>query len=62
MIIDKERKVPLGRPLNSDDAELEAAATISARDIENAKQFWRRYAPRKYRKLLDAEPMKADGS
>lgn len=46
---------PRGRPLPATDKALDEAAQITPEDVEAAKAFWRRNAPRGLRDLLDAD-------
>lgn len=48
-------KVPLGKPLQLTDEELDILAEVTPEDIEKAKKFWRKNAPAKFKNLLDAE-------
>lgn len=51
------KKVPLGPPLRLTDKQLDQAAKITDVDIERAKALWRAVAPRKFKTLLDAQPI-----
>lgn len=44
----------LGEPLPADAAALAARAAITAADIAAAAEVWRKYAPERYRGLVDA--------
>ena len=45
-------------PLNLSDEDLDRLSQIDpTRDIIEAGQWWQRNAPRRYRNLLDAEPI-----
>ena len=46
-------KVPLGKPLELSDDDLERLSQVTPADIEAAKQFWRKYAPEEFINLLD---------
>ena len=48
-------KVPLGKPLQLTDEELDILAQITPEDIEAAKKLWRKAAPAEFKRLLDAE-------
>lgn len=48
-------KVPLGKPLELTEEELDALAEITPEDIEAAKRLWRKAAPAEFKNLLDAE-------
>ena len=48
-------KVPLGKPLDLTDEELDILAQITPEDIEAAKKLWRKAAPAEFKNLLDAE-------
>jgi hypothetical protein len=52
---DEPRKIPLGKPLELTDEQLEELAQVSPADIEKAKALWRAHAPEEFRDLLDAE-------
>lgn len=58
MIIPK--KVPLGKPLDLTDEQLDQLAEVTPADIEKAKVFWRTHAPEKFRDLLDAETVEEE--
>jgi hypothetical protein len=55
------KKIPLGESLNLTDQQLDELSQLSAADIERAKAFWRNFAPKKYKTLLDAKPVKEEG-
>lgn len=46
--------VPLGKPLQLTDADLDRLAEVTPADIEQSKAAWRRNVPDKYKNLLDA--------
>ena len=48
----RKRRQPLGKPLPE---ATEETAVITPEDIERAKVSWRKYAPERYKDLLDAE-------
>lgn len=50
-----KKQVPLGKPLELTDAELEALAEVTEEDIAEAKKLWRKEAPAEFKNLLDAE-------
>lgn len=50
-----KKKVPLGKPLPLTEKQLTDAAAITEEDIENARKFWRMFAPDGFVDLLDAE-------
>lgn len=52
--------VPLGKPLELTDAELDQLSEITPADIEKAKAFWRNTAPPEFETLLDALPVEED--
>ena len=54
-------KIPLGKPLQLTDEELDAMAEITPEDIEKTKKLWRKVAPDKYKDLLDATPVEDNG-
>ena len=47
--------VPLGKPLELTDDELDQLAEVTEEDIKAAQKFWRQEAPAEYKNLLDAE-------
>jgi hypothetical protein len=50
-----ERKsVPLGKPLDLTDEELDALAEVTEEDIVNAKKLWRKSVDSEIADLLDA--------
>ncbi len=51
-----KKRVPLGKPIQHSDQELDELSQITPADIEAAKVFWRKHAPAKTKKLLDAVP------
>jgi len=57
------KRVPLGEPLNLTDADLTALATITPAQVPaivtRAGALWRRYAPKGWESLLDAQPLEA---
>ena len=54
------RKIPLGKPLELTEEQLEILAQITPSDIEKAKAFWRAHAPAEFADLLDAQPKEDD--
>ena len=54
------KKVPLGPPLKLTDKQLDEASRITEVDIETARVFWRANAPKKFKTLLDAQPVHDD--
>ncbi len=50
-----DKRVPLGKPLELTDEQLDEMAQITPTDIEKAKAFWRNNAPDESKTLLDAE-------
>jgi len=53
---DRKRRRAMGKPLALTDAQIEAAATVTAADEELAGRAWDRLAPKPARGLLDATP------
>ena len=49
------KKVPLGKPLDLTDEQLDQLAEVTPTDIEKAKVSWRINAPEEFKTLLDAE-------
>jgi hypothetical protein len=58
----KKKGVPLGKPLQLTDADLDRLSVITPMDIEEAKIAWRRNVPKKYKNLLDAEVKPTDAN
>lgn len=56
-----KRKVDLGEPIHWTDEELDAMSEVTLEDIEAAKALWRAGAPKRFKKLLDAEPQEPNG-
>lgn len=54
----KKKNVPLGKPLQLTDADLDRLSVVTPADIEKAKIAWRKNVPKKYKNLLDAEVKK----
>jgi uncharacterized protein YdaT len=50
-----DKKIPLGKPLELTDEQLDQLAQVTPIDIEKAKAFWRAHAPEEFKDLLDAE-------
>ena len=55
-----EKRVPLGKPLEWSDDDLDALSEVSPQDIPEAQGAWRRDAPPKLRDLLDATAPRED--
>lgn len=55
-----KKHVPLGKPLQLSDDELDQLAVVTPADIEKAKAFWRANAPPKFQTLLDAQPIEEE--
>lgn len=51
------KPVPLGKPLELTDEQLDQLAEVTPADIEKAKIFWRAKAPEEFKTLLDAQTM-----
>jgi len=51
----KHKPVPLGKPLQLTDEQLDELSQVTPTDIEKAKQLWRNTAPPEFEMLLDAE-------
>jgi hypothetical protein len=49
------KKIPLGKPLELTDEQLDQLAEVTPTDIEKAKLFWRAHAPDEFKTLLDAQ-------
>jgi len=58
----KKKGVPLGKPLQLTDADIDRLSVITPMDIEEAKIAWRRNVPKKYKNLLDAEVKPTDAN
>ena len=56
MTLPPSKKIPLGKPLELTDEQLDQLAEVTPADIEKTKVFWRTHAPEKFKDLLDAEP------
>ena len=50
-----DKKIPLGKPLELTDEQLDQLAQVTPTDIEKAKVFWRAHAPEELQDLLDAQ-------
>lgn len=51
----ERRKVPLGKALIWNEAQIAALSTITPTDVRLARLWWRQHAPSKYRRLLDGQ-------
>lgn len=51
-----EKRVPIGKPLEWSEEDLDALSEVSAQDITEAQAAWRKDAPADFRDLLDATP------
>jgi hypothetical protein len=49
------RTVPLGKALAWTDDDLDRLSAVTPEDIAAAQEWWRRNAPARYAKLLDAQ-------
>ena len=49
------KKIPLGKPLQLTDEQLDELSKVTETDIEKARQLWRNTAPLEFETLLDAE-------
>ena len=49
------KPIPIGRPLELTDEQLDEMSQVTPADIEKAKAFWRTFAPSEFESLLDAE-------
>ena len=52
------KKVPLGKAIIWSPAELTKMSTVTPTDVRLARLWWRKHAPAKYRRLLDAALLK----
>ena len=50
-----KKLMPLGKPLQLTDEELEKLSQVTPGDIEKAKVFWRQHVPDEFETLLDAQ-------
>lgn len=50
-----DKSVPLGKPLQLTDEQLDELSQVTPTDIEKAKAFWRNNAPTEFKSLLDAQ-------
>lgn len=57
----KKKGVPLGKPLQLTEADLDRLSVITPMDIEEAKIAWRNM-PNEYKNLLDAEVKPTDAN
>lgn len=55
-----KKRVPLGKPLQLTDEQLDQLAEVTPGDIEIAKAFWRNNAPAEFDSLLDAQLVEED--
>lgn len=55
-----KKRVPLGKPLQLTDEQLDQLAEVTPGDIEKAKAFWRAHAPAEFERLLDAQPVEEE--
>lgn len=49
------RKRATGRTLGLSDQQLDEAATVTPADVDSARDWWAKYAPKRLRGLLDAK-------
>ena len=56
------KQVPMGKPLDLTEEQLDVLAEITPADIERAKIFWRQHVPEEFQDLLDAEPTEEGGA
>ena len=49
------KPIPLGRPLELTDEQLDEMSQVTPADIEKARVFWRNSAPPEFETLLDAQ-------
>lgn len=50
-----KKRVPLGKPLQLTDQQLEELANVTPADIAKAQALWRNSVPKKFKTLLDAK-------
>jgi len=55
------KPVPLGKPLELTDDQLDELATVTPVDIEKAKALWHNTAPKEFETLLDAQTVDEQG-
>ncbi len=55
------RKVALGRAIIWSPAEIDRMCRVTATDVRLARLWWRKHAPAKYRRLLDAAAVQHAG-
>jgi len=55
-----KKRVPLGKPLQLTDEQLDQLSIVTPEDIEKAKAFWRNNAPAEFKTLLDAQTIDED--
>ena len=46
--------VPLGKPLQLTDEQLDQAAEVTQDDIQRARALWKQAAPKEFKTLLEA--------
>lgn len=51
----KQKRVPLGKPIQWTEAEVDELTKVTPQDIEEARALWRRGALPKYRGMFDAQ-------
>lgn len=49
-----KKKIPLGKPLQLSDDDLDELSKVTEETIEKTEKFWRKHAPEPYKDLLDA--------
>lgn len=49
---------PVGQPIEWSEADIERLANVTEEDKAAAKAFWRRTAPRKLKRIVDAKKSK----
>jgi hypothetical protein len=50
-----KRRVPLGKAIIWSETEIDRLCSIKPRDLKLANLWWRKHAPAKYRRLLNAQ-------
>jgi hypothetical protein len=49
---------PVGQPIDWTEADLDRLSQVTEEDKASAKAFWRRTAPRKLKRIVDAKKAK----
>jgi hypothetical protein len=55
-----DKRIHLGKPIQLTDEQLDQAAQVTGVDIAKSREFWRNTAPKKWKTLLDAQPVEQE--